>query len=251
MSQRSQRGISNVEYVQAEEDLFRHYKDNKIFPDELLEQMNLFVTAQHKRREIFLYEIYKLLIDKPGAIAQFGVRWGREIALFEMYRTIFEPFNHSRMIYGFDTFSGYPTISETEQNELLKMGGLGLSKGYFDYLLKVLRTREKLNPLPQIEKFELIRGRVEDTLPKFLNDKQHQLFVLVHLDLNLGDATRFVLKHIKKHLFKGSIIVVDETCHPKMAGETLAVLEEFSGHKIALKRFPSINTTWQSYFVVE
>ena len=62
-------------------------------------------------------EIYKLLIDKPGAIAQFGVRWGREIALFEMYRTIFEPFNHSRIIYGFDTFSGYPTVSKTEQNE--------------------------------------------------------------------------------------------------------------------------------------
>ena len=44
----------------------------------------------------------------PGSIIQFGVRWGRELALFEMLRTIFEPFNHSRSIYGFDTFTGYP-----------------------------------------------------------------------------------------------------------------------------------------------
>lgn len=246
----SSRGISSSEYIEAEEKLRRKFEETLIPGTELLEQTSLFVTPQHKRRELFWYEIYKLINDKPGSIAQFGVRWGREIANFETLRTIFEPFNHSRKIFGFDTFSGYPETANAEKNSLLSEGNLSVTDGYDDYLEDLLRTRERLSPLPQAKKFELVKGKVEDTLPLFLENNPHQVFALVHFDLNLGSATRFAMEQIKPRLFKGSIVVLDEICHSQFPGETTALMENFDLSELALKRLPFINTTWQTYFEV-
>ena len=250
-SNASSRGISGTDYINAENDLLNHFNCSSIPEDEILEQTSLFVTPQHKRREIFFYEIYKLIIERPGSIVQFGVRWGRELALFETLRVIFEPFNHSRKIIGFDTFSGYPNTAAKESNELLKPGGLNVSEKYEEELQKILLTREKLSPLPQAKKFELVKGNVEKTLPKYLEKNPHQLFSLVHLDLNLGSATKFALEHIYPRTFKGSIVVIDEICHPKFPGETTALSDVLELTSLRLKRIPYLNTTWQSYFEVE
>lgn len=33
---------------------------------------------------------------------EFGVRWGQNLALFESFRGIYEPYNYNRKIVGFD-----------------------------------------------------------------------------------------------------------------------------------------------------
>jgi hypothetical protein len=45
---------------------------------------------------------------------EFGVRWGQNMALFTSFRNIYEPYNVSRKIIGFDTFAGFPSISEQD-----------------------------------------------------------------------------------------------------------------------------------------
>ena len=251
MDRASERGISTKEYLKAENEIYNLYKSSAINENEILENLNLFTTVQHKKREIFFYEIYKKIIGMRGSIIQFGVRWGRELALFEMLRTIFEPFNHSRSIYGFDTFTGYPKIKKKDQTKLIKTGGLAVSKNYEKYLNKLLKVREQLNPLPQTQKFNLIKGSVENTLEPFLEKNKHQYFAMVHLDLNISSSTKFVIQKIKNRLFKGSIVIVDETCHPEFSGEMSAIIEELSDIKLRFKRIPHINSTWQSYFEVE
>ena len=45
-----------------------------------------------------MVEIYRKILDVHGVIMEFGVRWGRNLALFESLRGIHEPFNHNRKI---------------------------------------------------------------------------------------------------------------------------------------------------------
>ena len=73
-------------------------------------------------------------MHRLGSIAQFGVRWGRELAIFEFFPTIFEPFNHSRRIIAFDSFIGYIEISEVDENlDQMSHANLAVSSDYKDF----------------------------------------------------------------------------------------------------------------------
>jgi hypothetical protein len=78
-----------TDYQAAEAELYRQFNEfGRIAPErEVCENLALFITPQHFRRMMFFCEMYKLILDKPGSILQFGVRWGRELALFENLRT--------------------------------------------------------------------------------------------------------------------------------------------------------------------
>ena len=228
-----------------------NFKSFSNFCDESVENLGLFITPQQRRRELFLYEVYKKILDKPGSIAQFGVRWGRELALFESFRTIFEPFNHSRKIVGFDTFSGYTGVSKDDgETKQMVEGNLGVTDGYQEFLEQLLSAREQLSPVEQYKKFELVGGDVRTSLPNYLNSNPHEIFSLVHLDLNLYEPTKSVLEHIKPRLFSGSIVIIDEINLRTIPGETIALREEFDLNSLKLRRLPQISPTWPCYFEV-
>ena len=48
----------------------------------------------------------------------FGTRWGNNMALFSIFRGMYEPFNRHRKIIGFDTFSGFPSINEKMEDQI-------------------------------------------------------------------------------------------------------------------------------------
>ena len=48
----------------------------------------------------------------PGCILEFGVQWGAGLPQLISLRGIYEPYNYSRHIYGFDTFEGFVNTSE-------------------------------------------------------------------------------------------------------------------------------------------
>ena len=45
---------------------------------------------------------------------EFGVRWGQNLVTLSNLRGIYEPFNYSRKIIGFDTFEGFPSVHEKD-----------------------------------------------------------------------------------------------------------------------------------------
>ena len=251
MSKANRNAANTPRYDTSIQEISESFKSFSNFCDESIENLGLFITPQQRRRELFLYEIYKKILDKPGSIAQFGVRWGRELALFESFRTIFEPFNHSRKIIGLDTCGGYAGVS-TDDGRTSQMvdGNLDVVDGYEDFLEQLLTTREQLSPVEQYKKFELVCGDVRTSLPSYLNSNPHEIFSLVHLDLNLYEPTKKVLEHIKPRLFSGSIVIVDEVNLQSIPGETIALREEFDLNSLKLRRLPNISPTWPCYFEV-
>lgn len=241
-------------YHSAEALLYQQYVQFRelVSDREFCDNLSLFITPQHFRRMMFFCEIYKLILDKPGSILQFGVRWGRELALFECLRTLYEPFNHARRIVGFDTFSGYTEISPNDGSaSQLVTGNLTVAKNYKAYLHALLRNREAFSPVENKEKFLLVEGDVAQTLKPYLHAHPHELVSLLHLDLNLYKPTRYVLDTIWERTFKGTVVIIDEINCPVIPGETIALREFIDLKGVALRRLPGSSPTWPAYFIIE
>ena len=98
------------------------FRNCPIPEDQLFENLGLFLNAKNFSRILFMHHIYKQIIQVPGVIMDFGTRWGNNLALFSIFRGIYEPFNRHRKLIGFDTFTGFPSINKKDGNSELLIG---------------------------------------------------------------------------------------------------------------------------------
>src|SRR5438552_2196758 len=99
--------------------------------DELLSNLGLFINRRSLSRMLFICNVYQLILNVHGIIVEFGVRWGQNLALFESLRGIYEPYNTSRKIVGFDTFEGFPSLDEKDGvADIASAGAYSVTKGY-------------------------------------------------------------------------------------------------------------------------
>lgn len=225
------------------------FKDCPIPENEMLSHLGLYIKRQDMSRMIFFYELYKKIIDVHGVAIMFGVRWGQDIALLETFRGMMEPFNYNRKIIGFDTFEGFPSVSEKDNMSLNKKGDLKVAKGYETYLDKVLRAHEDASPLAHIKKFDLIKGDATKTFKKYLEKHPETIIALAYFDFDIYEPTKACMELCRERFTKGSVIGFDELNHPEWPGETLAVKETLGLNNIRLNRFPFMPTG--SYTVIE
>ena len=107
---------SSVEQIKHREILYKLFRERPLSDEELLICPGLYMRSSALAKILFIDEAYKLIIDKPGIIVEFGTWWGQNLILFENLRAIYEPFNQSRRIVGFDTFTGYPKLTVEENS---------------------------------------------------------------------------------------------------------------------------------------
>ena len=104
-------------------DLISLFEKCTLPKDELLRNLGLFLNPADLKKFLFLNDIYQKNIEIHGVIMEFGVRWGQNINIFQSLRSIYEPFNYSRKILGFDTWNGFPSIHAKDGIELYAMKG--------------------------------------------------------------------------------------------------------------------------------
>ena len=227
-----------------------HFRQCPIPDDEVLSNLGLFINSKNLSRILFMNHIYQQIIDVPGIIVEFGVRWGQNMAIFAALRGIYDVFNRHRKIVGFDTFKGFPSISDKDGNTgLAKIGGLAVSENYIDYLGKLLELHEQDNPLSHIKKYELIAGNATVEIDDYLKKHPETIISLAYFDLDLYEPTKRCLEAIRPHLVKGSVIGFDELNDPDSPGETVALSEAFGLNNLRLKRYRYASRV--SYLVVE
>jgi len=223
------------------------FVDCPIPEHEMLSNLNLFIKRQPLTRVIFLYELYRKIINVHGNIFEFGVRWGQDMAIFECLRGMFEPFNYTRKIVGFDTFEGFPQVSEYDGDA--KIGDMGVTKNYQEYLEKILVEQEKASPISHISKHELVKGNVLFSLPDYFRKHPETIVALAYFDFDIYEPTRVCLELCKERIVRGSVIAFDEANNENWPGETLAIRETLGLKNIRLQRFEWCPT--MSYMVVE
>jgi hypothetical protein len=207
-------------------------------PDsQLLGNLGLYTSRQSLARILFMVDLYQRAVDVHGVVMEFGVRWGRNLALFQSLRGIYEPYNYTRRIVGFDTFSGFPSVSEQDGDEaFIVPGAYGVSEAYEEYLEKLLAAREQESPIGHIRKFDLVKGDVTETLPAYLDAHPETVVALAYFDMDLYAPTLAALELLRDRFTKGSVIGFDQVGVDAFPGETVALREALGLNNIRLQR---------------
>ncbi|HBV96588.1 MAG: crotonobetainyl-CoA:carnitine CoA-transferase [Peptococcaceae bacterium BICA1-7] len=224
------------------------YRNNPVPEGEILSNLGLFINRQALSRILFMHELYKKIIDVHGVVIEFGVRWGQNLALFQSFRGIYEPFNYNRKIIGFDTFSGFPQVDEKD-GERLSVGDYSVTDGYENYLEKILDYHESESPISHKKKYELVKGDATKTITSYLDEHPETIVSLAYFDFDIYLPTKKCLEAVLDRVTKGSVLAFDELNCQEFPGETLAVKEVLGLSKYGIKR--STLSPLCSYIVIE
>ena len=187
--------------IKARKGLFNLFRECPVPDSEILQNLGLFVKRQDLSRIIFMHDLYRRIVDVHGIVVEFGVRWGQNMALFSSFRGMYEPFNHNRKIIGFDTFSGFPSVSKKDgSGSSVQAGAYAVTENYEQYLEKLLNYHEQESPVSQIKKHELLKGDASAMLKKYLLDNPETVVSLAYFDFDLYEPTKNCLEMIRPYL---------------------------------------------------
>lgn len=201
-----------------------------------LENFPKYVRRNHLKRFLAMYEIFKLVLPVKGSVVECGVFKGFGVMTWAKLSTMLEPENLTRRIYGFDTFSGFPSVSKKDDNVVAKPLKGALNGSSYDELNELIKEYDRDRFLGHIDKIHLIKGDVIKTIPKFIKDHPYLLVSLLFLDMDLYDPTKIAIESFLPRMPKGGIIAFDELDNPMWPGETLSLLESIGINKLALRR---------------
>jgi hypothetical protein len=219
---------------------------------ERLHQLPLFLPPHVLRRIAFLDALYREILPVHGVIMELGVRYGRDLAIFDGLRQLHEPLNYGRKIIGFDTFTGFPSVHAKDGDyALAEVGGLDTGEDYDRYLEDVLAAREQLAPYEHMRKFEIVKGDASATLADYLERNPQTIVALAYFDFDIYQPTKDCLELLRPHLTRGSVLAFDELNCADFPGETLAVKEVLGLDRYAIRRVPGVNPGMPSYLVVD
>jgi len=244
---------ADKEYATTRLHLAKELRNSPLPDNELTGNLGLYIERMHLSRILLMHKLYCQIISVPGCVIEFGVRWGQNIALFNSFRGMYEPYNYTRKIIGFDTFSGFPGVTtedlvKTAQEKSGKAGDYDVTIGWENKLETLLQHHESLSPLPHIRKWELIKGDATQSFPQYLEDHPELIVSLAYFDFDIYTPTKICLESLMPRLTKGSIVVFDELNCAEFPGETVAVNEIVGIKNIALHRDP--NNPYVSWFKI-
>ena len=209
---------------------------------EKLENFAKYVPRQNLARYLARYEIFKLIKEVQGSIVECGVLFGGGLMSFATISTILEPYNFQRRIVGFDTFDGFPGVTQkdtqgsSKKSTHLKKGGFSATSAYNDILksIDIFNMNRFLNHFPKVE---LVKGDFTKTSQKYLKDNPHLVVSCLYLDFDIYNPTKIALEKFLPLIPKGGVIVFDELNEETFPGETTAVKEIMKISDLRIKRF--------------
>lgn len=225
-------------------------KNSSLSDVEKIINFPLYATRQEMASFLLKYELFKRIINVHGSIIECGVAYGSGMMSFALFSSIFEPVNYTRKIIGFDTFSGFPSLTNKDkegQDPHAKTGGMKIDS--FEELKKCISIFDQNRFLGHINKVELVKGDLTKTAPKYIKDNPHLVVSLLYLDLDIYEPTKIAIETFLPRMPKGAIIAFDEINHPDWPGETMALVEKLGINNLRIERFPFDSV--RSFAVIE
>lgn len=166
------------------------------------------------------YVLRECKINPGGLWLEFGVYQGNTI------NKISES-NQSQVIYGFDSFEGFPVDGETDSSKPPNNGRWYQGKYSTQGVLPDVNSNVRL-----------VSGWFSDTLPNFC--LEHREFVsFLHVDSDLYSSAKCIFEHLGDRMVDGTIIVFDELVnYPGYQNGEIKVFYEF------LQSHPEFSYKW-------
>ena len=139
--------------------------------------------------------------------------------------SILEPYGYHRSIIGFDTFEGFPSVSQHDLAGLQIAGDFNESWDTKKVLDAAISRANDDRPLGSISKVNLVVGDANVTIPKYVSENLELMISLLFLDFDIYEPTVTALKHLVPRMPKGAVLAFDELNNSHWPGETQALIE--------------------------
>ena len=181
------------------------------------------------------YELYKKIIQIPGAIVECGVYKGASLTRFAAFRNLLDN-QINRKIVAFDTFESFPETKFADDIPLRQefiddSGDQSISKSQLEKIFHEKKCSELV---------ELIDGDICETLPKYVDENPDFKISLLNLDVDVYEPSVIILDYLFPLIVKGGILILDD--YGTFPGETQAVDEFINGQSIKIQKFPFCKT---------
>lgn len=201
---------SPPESLDARMEIFRLMNAYRATDEEKERSLGLFLRGSLLARIFAIADLYRRIVDIPGAIFDVGTWRGQTAVLCENLRAIFEPLHFNRRIVCFDTFEGYQGFSDKDRaTELHRDGTYGVGgDDYAEFLRRLLVLHEKSNAMggQNNGKHKVIKGDCRATIPQFFVDNPHEYLALAFFDVNAYEPTQQSFERIWARLVPGGIV---------------------------------------------
>ena len=181
-------------------------------------------------------ELFKKVLEIPGAIIECGVYKGNSLMLYYHMSMILEPYAINRSIIGFDTFEGFRSIDPDKDPEDINMNMF--SDTTDEHIRKMIDANDLIRPVNRIPRCEVVKGDILETVPKYVESRPDLVVAMLILDTDLYGPTKLALETFLPLMPKGGIVVLDEVAYRNFAGETVALKEVLNLNEVRLQRLP-------------
>lgn len=216
----------------------RHNIESRV----ILRNFPLYVRRVALKRFLAHYELFRRTIKLPGDIVELGVYRGTTLIQWANFLEARNIGDRTKRVIGFDRFSGFVRLDPQDGPEALSAGK---TKGGFEAkqleaeLEEIIAIFDRDRFIPEKPRILLVKGDIEETVPKFISEHPGLRISLLHFDCDLYAPTKVGLECLWDKVVTGGIVVFDEYGIEPWAGESEAVDEFFAkrGVKVKLETF--------------
>lgn len=150
----------------------------------------------------YFVNLFEMIINVPGDVVECGIGEGNTFAMLA-YLIGSEGSNPPRILWGFDSFEGWPEPTPYDASPRNpKKGEWHVKQEMVDERLETSGIRREF---PNLD-IRMVRGFFNETLPKF----PHQPIAFLHIDADLYVGYRDALEVLFPKVVKGGIVAFDE-----------------------------------------
>lgn len=177
------------------------------------------------------YELYKKIINLPGALVELGVFKGNSLIQFATCRELIEN-ERSRKIIGFDAFGMFPQGGDLSTDKIF----VEKWNKQFDGEFLSVEELESYMHEKGIRNVDLVQGNIMESLPEYLSRHPYLRVALLHIDTDVYEPAKLGLELLWDRVVRHGVIVFDD--YGTVEGETLAIDEFLMEHpKCSLRKF--------------
>ena len=158
-----------------------------------------YATATESRIGKFIahYELYKKILNLPGAIVECGIFKGNSFFRFAHFRDLLES-KYSRKLIGFDIFGNFPQTNFEDDKKYLDafINSAGENSIELDEIIKIMEYKK-------IENYEFIKGDINKTVPEYCKNNKHLKISLLHIDTDVYEPAITILEHMYDKVVRG------------------------------------------------
>lgn len=219
--------------------LEKHFEKFHISHREIWRNFQIYSRRVFLKKFLAHYDLFKKVMRLPGDIVELGVYRGASLFSWANFLEIRNMGDRHKKVIGFDNYTGFAGLDQKDGLDNPQFGKCegGFASGQFeDQLHDAIRIFDQDRFIPYKPRIVLVKGEIEHTLPKYIEENPGLRISLLHFDADLYRPTQVGLQYLWPLVVPGGIVLFDEYGIPPWEGESKAVDEFFAHQSVRIRR---------------